>query len=423
MSGMDRKIEKKGFFNRKNILIGSGILVFLAFLAALIFSDKSSKLNVEEDKISIEAVENGIFQDYIAVIGSVEPIQTIYLDATEGGRVEQIFIREGTMLKKGDVILQLSNDNLLLEISQYETEVARAVNDLKTMRVNLENQRISNKNLVIDLYYDLLKLKRQYIASEILYKDGHISKEEFDVAHETFERNDKHYALILEKSKQDSVSMNTTLASSKESVESMQQNLGLVRNRLGKLIIKAPVNGELASLKPEVGEVITYGTRIGTVNILDSYKLRVEIDEHFISRIVKGLKGECDFSEVNYPAIITKVFPEVQNGRFSVDMEFTGKVPGEIRIGQTSRIRLELGESKNALLLPKGGFYQSTGGQWVFVVDKTGTKAIKRDIRIGRQNPKYYEILEGLTTGEKVITSSYENFGTADKLILKKGSD
>jgi HlyD family secretion protein len=423
MSGMDRKIEKKGFLNRKNILIGSGILIFLAFLAALIFGDRSSKLNVEEDKISIEAVENGIFQDYIAVIGAVEPIQTIYLDATEGGRVEQIFIREGTMLKKGDIILRLSNDALLLEISQYETDVARAVNDLKTMRVNLENQKIGNKNQLIDLYYDLLKLKRQFKAGEILFKDGHISKEEFDVARETFERNDKHYQLLLEKSKQDSVSMNTTLTASKESVESMQQNLILVRNRLGKLTIKAPVNGELATLKPEIGEVINYGTRVGTVNILDSYKLRVEIDEHFISRIVKGLKGECDFSEVNYPATITKVFPEVQNGRFSVDMEFSGKVPGEIRIGQTSRIRLELGESKNALLLPKGGFYQSTGGQWVFVVDKTGAKAIKREIRIGRQNPKYYEILEGLAAGEKVITSGYENFGTADKLILKKGND
>jgi HlyD family secretion protein len=423
MSGMDRKIVKKGFLNRKNILIGCGILVFLIFLTALIFGDRSSKLNVDEDKISIESVEKGMFQDYIAVIGSVEPIQTIYLDATEGGRVEQIFIREGTMLKKGDVILQLSNDNLLLEISTNEAEVARAINDLKTMRVNLENQKINNKNQLIDLYYDLLKLKRQFKASEILFKDRHISKEEFDVARENFERNDKHYELLLEKSKQDSIFMKSRLSASEESVESMQQNLGLVRNRLNKLTIKAPVNGELATLKPEVGEVITYGTRIGTVNILDSYKLRVEIDEHFISRIVKGLKAECDFSDVNYPASITKVFPEVQNGRFSVDMEFSNKVPVDIRIGQTSRIRLELGESKNALILPKGGFYQSTGGQWVFVVDKTGSKAVKRNISIGRQNPQYYEILEGLAVGEKVISSGYENFGTADKLILKKGND
>jgi HlyD family secretion protein len=420
MSGMDKIIEKKSKFNKKNIIIGLAILLFLLFITKMIWGDNSSKLNVDQEKITIEKVEDGVFQDYIAVIGTVEPIQTIYLDATEGGRVEEIFIREGTMVKKGDVILQLSNDNLLLEISNNEAEVARAINDLKSMRVTLENQQINNKNQIIDLYYDLLKLKRQYANNEKLLKNGHISKEEFDLSRENFERNEKHYQLLVEKTYQDSLFMKSRMQASEESIESMQQNLKIVRNRLSKLAIKAPVNGELAKLKPEIGEVITYGTRIGTVNVLDAYKMRVEIDEHFISRIVKGLKAECEFSEQNFSGQITKIYPEVQNGRFSVDMEFTGKIPEEIRIGQTSRIRLELGESKNAILLPKGGFYQSTGGQWVFVLDKTGSFAQKREIHIGRQNPKYYEVLDGLTPNEQVITSNYDNFGNVDKLILKK---
>jgi HlyD family secretion protein len=188
---------------------------------------------------------------------------------------------------------------------------------------------------------------------------------------------------------------------------------------LNKLSITAPVNGELATLKPELGEVINYGTRIGSVNILDSYKVRVDIDEHYISRVKLKLKAYCDFSGADYAASITKIFPEVKDGKFAVDMEFSGKIPQEIRIGQTSRIRLELGESETALLVGRGGFYQTTGGQWIYVVDKSETYATKRNIKIGRQNPKYYEVLEGLTPGEKIITSGYENFGTADKLVLK----
>jgi HlyD family secretion protein len=416
---MDRKREKKSWI-RKNILyVMGGTIVLTLLIYFILFSDHSSKLNVEIDKITVEEVKKDIFQDYIAVIGTVEPIQTIYLDATEGGRVEEIFIREGNMVKKGDVIMRLSNDNLLLEISNNESEVARAINDLKTMKVNLENQNYSNKNQLIDLYYDLSKLERQYNYSKELLKRNHISKEEYNVSKENYEKNKQHYDILLKKNQQDSVFMKLRLSASEESVESMQNNLKIIRNRLNKLLVQAPVNGELATLKPEIGEVINYGTRIGIINILDSYKLRVEIDEHYISRVKRQLKGVCDFSSNDFPSYITKIYPEVKEGKFSVDMVFSDKVPSDIRIGQTSRIRLELGESNKAILIPRGGFYQNTGGQWIFVVEPNGKFATKRNIKIGRQNPNYYEVIEGLDSGDRVITSGYENFGNVDKLILK----
>jgi HlyD family secretion protein len=419
LNKMDRKIEKKSWIERNLLLFSIGVVILFCLFYLLIFSDHSSKLNIEKDRITIEEVKQDVFQDYIAVIGTVEPIQTIYLDATEGGRVEEIFIREGTMVKKGDIIMRLSNDNLLLEISNNESEVARAINDLKTMAVNLENQKISNKNQLIDLYYDLLKLERQFTINKLLMKDKYISNEEFSVSKENYERNKQHYNILLQKSIQDSVFLKSRMAASEESVDRMQNNLNIIRNRLNKLIVKAPVDGELATLKPEIGEVINYGTRIGTINILDSYKLRVDIDEHYISRVKIQLNSECDFSAKDYMALITKIYPEVKDGRFAVDMVFTKEIPSDIRIGQTSRIRLELGESNKAILIARGSFYQNTGGQWIFVVEPNGNFATKRNIKLGRQNPNYYEVLEGLEVGERVITSGYENFGNVDRLVLK----
>jgi HlyD family secretion protein len=324
------------------------------------------------------------------------------------------------MLHKGDIIMKLSNDNLLLQISSNEAEVSRAINDLKTMRFNLDNQRNSNKSQLIDLYYDLLKLERQIKYNTELEKNNHISKEEMSISKENYERTKQHYELLLEKSSRDSAFMKIQLAASEESVGSMQRNLAITRSRLNKLMVTAPVNGELATLKPEIGEVINYGSRIGTINILDAYKLKVEIDEHFISRVTRDIVGQCEFNDKEFNASISKIYPEVKNGKFAVDMVFTQGIPTGIRIGQTSRIRLELGESKTAILIPRGGFYQSTGGQWVFVVDPSGSFAIKREIKIGRQNPKYYEVTEGLKVGEQIISSSYENFGTVERLMLKK---
>lgn len=418
MDSMDRKIEKKGL-RKKHIWIGSAVLVFLLVLIQVVFGDKSSKLNVDQDRISIGEVQADKYQDYISVNGSVEPIQTIYLDAVESGRVEEILIEEGTKVQKGDVILKLSNYNLVLDISGNEADVARAVNDLKTARINIENQNTQTRINVLQLQYSLKKLTRQFENNRKLFSQNLISKEEFEFSKEQFEETTMRLDLQYQKYIRDSIYSKTRLAADEESIERMLNNLHLTRRRLDNLDIKAPVDGELATLNPEVGEVINYGTRVGTINILDSYKMRVLIDEHYITRINRGLPGDFDFAGKKNTLRIVKIYPEVSNGTFAVDMEFTSEIPEQIRIGQTARIRLELGESEDALLLPKGGFYQNTGGQWVYIIHPSGEYAYKQKVRLGRQNPRFYEVLEGLEPGDKVIISDYENFGNADKLMLK----
>lgn len=419
MSGMDRKIEKKRF-GKKQIWLGIGILLVLTVMAQIIFGDKSSKLNVEQEKITLGEVQNGKYQDYISVNGTVEPLQTIYLDAVESGRVDKILIEEGTRVKEGDVIITLSNYNLLLEISSNEADVARAVNDLKTARLSLENQNLQTRSNILELQYRLKKLERQFNNNQKLIKDNLVSKEEFEYSKEQYEETKIKLDLQKQKYIRDSVYTITRLATDEESIQRMQQNLNITRRRLDDLNIKAPVDGELATLNPEVGQVINYGTRVGTINILDSYKMRVLIDEHYITRINRGLPADFEFAGKKNLLQIVKVYPEVQGGTFAVDMKFTSQIPEQIRIGQTARIHLELGESEEALLLPRGGFYQSTGGQWVYVLDPSGDMARKRNIKLGRWNPRFYEVLEGLNPGEQVIISDYENFGDADKLILKK---
>jgi HlyD family secretion protein len=418
-SAMDKPITNKSKKLKRIILYSIIGITAISLILLFIFMDKSSSLNVDSDKVTIDVVKKDVFQDYISIIGTVEPIQTVYLDATEGGRVEEIYLREGSMVKKGDAIMRLSNDNLVLEISNNEAEVARAINDLKSMRLTLENQQISNRSQLVDYYYDLLKLERDYKKNGVLIQSNYISQEDYLLSKENYERKKKQFELLSKKAYQDSISTNTRIASSEEMVESMQNNLNTNRNRLKKLIIQAPVNGELATLTPELGKVISYGTSIGSVNILDSYKLKADIDEHYIDRVKLRLNVFCEFSDSDFSASISKIYPEVKNGQFSVDMVFTGKIPEDLHIGQTTRVRLELGESQQAILVPRGGFYQSTGGQWIFVLDKSGKNAIKRNIKIGRQNPNSYEVLEGLEPGDKVITSGYDSFGDADKLVIK----
>ena len=419
MEGMDRKIEKKRGLTRKSLWYILGAALFLTLLAIIIFGDKSSKYNVDVSRITIETVTRDIFQDYITVQGTVEPIQTVYIDAVEGGRVEEIFMEEGSMVKKGDVIMHLSNDNLLLEITGNEAQVVRTINELRTARLQMDQQKLNYLQQIIDLQTKVIQYKRIYTNNKLLFDQNHISWEEYDQSKETFETNVKLLDLVMLNYKNDSIYRSIQINSLESSVESMETSMRIIRRRLDNLNIKANVDGELASLNPEVGEVISYGSRIGTINVLDAYKMRVEIDEHYIARISIGLTGDCDFAGSSYKGEIKKIYPEVRGGRFAVDMEFESDIPEQIRIGQTSRIRLQLGESREGILLSKGGFYQSTGGQWVFVVDPSGEFATKRDISIGRQNPRYYEVLDGLEPGEKVIVSGYQTFTSHDKLILK----
>ncbi len=415
---MDKVIEKKSKISKKTIWISVGALLAILVFYNIVFGDKSSKLKVDQDKISIEKVQKDLFKDYIAVIGTVEPIRTIYLDAIEGGRVEEILIEEGNMVEEGDVIMRLSNNNLMFEISSNEAEVSRAINDLRTAKLNMEAQKLSRQQSLIEKERILKSSKREYERNKELYADQHISKEAFEQSEELYNATQKGYELLKKALAQDSIYQKVQLASMEQSVQRLESNLAFVQSRLENLQVKAPVDGELASLNPEIGEVIGYGTRIGTINILEDYKLHVEIDEHYIARVTRNLPGAFDYAGDDYKLRLTKIYPEVTNGRFGVDMEFTDATPEQIRIGQTFRIKLELGESKEAVLIPRGGFYQSTGGQWVYVLTEGGDVAVKRNIRIGRQNPQYYEVIEGLEPGEQVIVSSYDNFGDKDKLLL-----
>lgn len=419
MSGMDRVLEKKKGLKKKHLWIFVGVSLFLFVFYSIFYGDESSKLNVDIEKLSIEQVTFDIFQDYIAVQGTVEPIRTIYLDAVEGGRVEEVLREEGSMLKKGDPIIRLSNDNLVLDISNSEAQITRAINESRNARLSMQQQLLSSGIKIVELRKRAAQDKRDFRNKELLFAEQHISEEEFRRSKEDYNTTLELLNLYLQSYHNDSIYQAAYHSSQEESLERMSRNLKLTMKRLENLTINAPVGGELTSLKPEVGEVINYGTRVGTINILDSYKLKVQIDEHYIARIQRGLEGECEFSGQRYNAKIAKIYPEVSGGRFTVDMVFTDSIPGQIRIGQTSRIRLQLGESNPALLLSRGGFYQSTGGQWVYVIDPSGEFAVKRQITLGRQNPRHYEVLEGLTEGEKVIVSGYENFGTADKLLIR----
>ncbi|MGM0530494.1 MAG: efflux RND transporter periplasmic adaptor subunit [Bacteroidota bacterium] len=417
---MDRVIEKKnGIFSKKNIWIMlAAVLVFL--VAYHIFlGDKSSRLNVDKEKITIETIEKDVFKDYIAVIGTVEPIKTIYLDAVEGGRVEEIIIDEGNMVAKGDEIMKLSSTDLILRISDYEAQAARSINQLREARMSMQRDKINKQEQMIELDREFIQVHRAFNNNKKLYRNDHISEEEFLRTKEQFEATKKKQELVKESYRQDSIFRKAQIKSLERSVGRMEEGLNIVREKLDNLTVQAPVDGELASLEPEVGEVITYGTRIGKINIIDNYKLNVEIDEHYISRVRSGLYGSFDYTGKNFNLKLTKKYPEVRQGKFTVDMVFEDDKPDDINIGQTFRIKLELGQSKTAVLIPRGGFYQSTGGQWVYVVDKSGDFAYKRNIRIGRQNPRFYEVLEGLQPGEKVIASSYDNFNEVDKLMLK----
>ena len=416
---MDKPIEKKNKVTKKHLWIAFGVILVLFVSWNLLFGDKSSKLNVETDKISIARVEESFFKNYISVTGTVEPITTVFLDATEGGRVEEIVAEEGNMVKEGELLVRLSNTSLILEISNYEALVSRTSNELRQAQLLMDQQTLYSRSQILDVEYDIVKRKRDYDNNKVLLKGNHISQEEYDISEERLELSQKKLILLKENLKKDSIFRSVQVGALEKSVDRMQDNLVLVNEKLEGLNFGAPVSGELASLDLEIGQVLSRGQRIGQINILDSYKMRVEIDEYYISKVSKGLIGECDFSGRFYKGKIAKIYPEVTAGNFYSDMVFIDSVPSRIKIGQTSRIKLELGTPKTAILIPRGGFYQSTGGQWVYIIDPSGKFAEKRKISLGAQNPRYYEVLEGLKPGEKVIVSSYDNFGDADKLILK----
>lgn len=417
--GMDRKIEKKKGLRPKTIILILAGLAVVALIVKIIFSSGTSTFRTEKEKLTISVVESGSFKDYISIIGTVEPITTIFLDAEEGGKVTERVIDEGEMVKKGDVIFRMVNNDLNLQILNTESQLAYQSNELRNTLIGMEQQKISNKQQLLNIDYDLIRLGRNFEQNSSLFEKGFISREIYLTSKDNFELAQKDRELRYERMIQDSIFRENQKTQMNSSLGNMQQNLSMVRQRLENLNVKAPADGQLGSLDVEIGQSINRGQRIGQLQILDNFKVVAQIDEHYIDRVRRELPATFERQDRQFAIEVMKVYPEVREARFQVDLRFTKEIPDNLRTGQTYQIKLELGQPIDAILLQRGGFFQSTGGQWVFVLDESGKLATKRNIRIGRQNPLYYEVLGGLAPGEKVITSSYETFGTNDRIELK----
>jgi HlyD family secretion protein len=416
---MDKPIEKKKGIRKKHIgYIAIGIII-IALVYMAFFTDRTSTYRVEKDKLIIETIIRDQFNDYITVTGTVEPISTILLDAQEGGRVEEILIEEGSMVKKGDIILRLSNPDLYLNILDSEAQLAEKENFLRNTQVTMEQERISIKRELLNLKFDIERKERTYQQNAELMKDNLISREEFIRCKEDLEMAKSSQELFIERQKADSLFRSVQVETIKANLENMRKNLALVRQRVENLNVRATIDGQLGYLVPEIGQSISRGANMGQINVLTSYKVSAQIDEHYIDRIRIQLTATLDRQGSMYNLIVKRVYPEVRNGTFEIDMVFTDTIPDNIRTGQTYYISLQLGQPKESVLVPIGGFFQETGGQWIFVLDPSESFATRRNISIGRKNPKYYEVLEGLQPGEKVIVSGYESFGKNEKLIFK----
>ncbi len=417
---MDRKLEKKRWTPVRIAYLAGGSALAILAMYMVVFASRDSKLNVKTERITISEVKKGQFQEFIAVTGNVVPVKTHYLDAVEGGRVEVKYLEAGSFVKKGDPILKLTNTNLLLDIMYREAELFQQSNNLRNTKLDMARNSLEMRRQLLEIKREVKKQKRINESNVILAGKQLISSREFEEGKDHLDYLLKSLELTVEMHKQDSLFRENQIGQLEISLSRMEDNLKIVKQNLEDLIIKAPESGHLTALNAEIGESKNRGERLGQIDILDGFKVRVPIDEHYIARINEGQKGSFSLSEKTYRLVIDKVFPEVLNGRFEVDMTFDGREPEDIRRGQTLRIRLELGDLSEALLLPTGGFYQKTGGRWVYVLDDSGKTARKREIQLGRENTMFYELLGGLEPGEMVITSSYDNFGDVDRLILKE---
>lgn len=418
---MDRVIPKKKWTTKKimTIAIVAGIVLLIG--ASYYFTSGGSKLNVDTDRITISTITKGKFQENIPVNGIVLPQTTIYLDAVEGGRVEERYVDDGTMMKKGQPILRLSNTDLLMNMMAQQNTV---YNTLTQMQINqnaaLQNT-VSKQNAMADVESEYKEAERIYNLDKDLYKQNAIGLQEYKKAENDYNYYLKKKQLTQQILQQDSVSRSQQEKQDKQSYKGSQEALAIMQQKVGDLIVRAPVDGQLTSLDAEVGQSKNKGERLGQIDVMGGYKVRVDIDEHYISRIYTGLRGTFTFADSNYVLEIKKVYTQVTNGRFQVDMEFVGKVPQGIRRGQTLQILLALSDERTAILLPRGGFYESTGGNWIYKVNADGSKAYKVNIQLGNQNTDYYEVLSGLQPGDKVVTSSYENYGNDMQELVLKG--
>lgn len=419
---MDIKREKKtgwkAIFQKKYLpyLFGA---VFLIFVAILLLRSNASVLRVSADVVTISNVEKGEFNDYVRLTSTAQPITTVQLSPLETGVVERIVAEEGTKVRRGDVIVEMSNNSLSMQILQSEADLAEKQNILRNTLISMEQERLTLKQDKLQLDIDVDRKYRAYMRNERLYKNNLLAKEDWMQSKEDYELALNQRTLNEEKQYQDSLFRSNQVGQMEESLRSMSLNMQLIRQRVDNLKIKAPIDGEVGMLNVVLGQSVGEGTAIGQVNDLSAYKVTAQIDEHYIDRVTIGLTASFERQDNLYEMVLRKVYPEVREGQFRADFVFSGEVPENIRSGQTHYLNLQLGQPTEAVMIPRGSFYQLTGGSWIYVVNAEGTKAFRRKIRIGRQNPQYYEVLEGLDPGEKVITSSYDNFGEHDVLMLK----
>ncbi len=413
---MDKKINKK-FWTVKRILgIGAGILAGSLLVYQLAFADKRTKLNVDKEKITVSTVTQGIFDEFIVVSGVVQPIKTYRIDAIEGGYVKEKVIDGGNTVKAGEVILKLENNRLQMEFVQQETEINRLINDLQNTRLKLKTDKFGLRRTLNDVDYQFSQAKDNNDRNEKLFRDKVISEQEYLKTKREYEKLNNQKGIEIESQAYQNDNSKLQVQQLESTLQHSQKNLQLMRENLSNLVVKAPVGGLLSSIETEVGSSIVAGQNIGQIDDLNGFKMRAGVDEHYINRIFVGLKGTMEFNNENFDLLIAKVYPEVKSGRFEVDMTFSAKTPDGIRRGQSASIRMELGKSSKAILIPVGGFFSETGGNWIYVMDASGKKASKRNITLGRRNPEFFEVLDGLKPGEKVITSSYDNFGKNEVL-------
>jgi HlyD family secretion protein len=417
---VDRVIQKKTWTQKRILTIAGIVAIIILIGGSYYFTSGKSRLNVDTERITISEIKKGSFQEFIPVNGIVLPVTTIYLDAVEGGRVEEKFVEDGALMKKGQPILKLANTDLELSLSNQETSVFNVLTQMQLTRNAAEQNTIRQLNQMAEVDNALAEAERVYKLNKHLHDEKAIGSQELKQSENNHKYQVERKKLTEETLQKDKVSGKQQVSQMGQSYARMQNALSLMRRKVGDLIVRAPVDGQLTSLDAEIGQSKNKGERLGQVDVLSGFKVRADIDEHYISRIFTGLMGEVTLAGKDYKLRIRKVYTQVNNGRFQVDMDFVNGVPEGIRRGQTLQIRLALSDETQAFLLAKGGFFQQTGGNWIFKVADNGSMAYKTDIQLGRQNPDYYEVLQGLKPGDKVVTSSYENYGNMQELVLKE---
>lgn len=419
---MDIKLEKKNgwraVFSKKSLPYLGGALVTV-LVVWLLMKENTTTLRVNMATVTVSSVEEGEFNDYVSLSGTVQPMTTMQLSPLESGVVERIVADEGTSVKTGDVILELSNKQLSMQILQSEADLAEKQNILRNTLISMEQERLSLRQEMLQLDLEVTRKQRAHEQNKELFNEKLIAREVYLQSKEDYELALNRRSLVRERQRQDSLYRTVQVAQLDENLRSMQLNMQLIRERVDNLKVKAPIDGELGMLSAVLGQTLSQGSAIGQINDLSAYKVTAMVDEHYIDRIVTGLTASFMRQDNSYGMIIRKVYPEVREGKFRVDLTFNSELPDNIRTGQTYNLNLQLGQPVEAVYIPRGAFFQKTGGRWIYVLDESGEKAYRREIRIGRQNPRFYEVLEGLSKGEKVITSSYDNFGDNEVLILK----